>query len=1586
MTPSIAEKAIRDGLATLKKATAPWSTDVQTAFTKVDKAGKAVLAPNTKKTQTPSAPNVTDDLRHAFVPLYEHFTQDALQLAAAIFTICVKQRALPARSKGDMEGAERWEGVVASVIDGVLDYHEKDESSTTKLAISRAFYKNIALHFFASGSSSSAFSISLRQTVYTLLCYTSTHHPENQETLRKLVSPEKFGQVIYACKDSLPQDELLNTLGVVLPRVRKGPPENRARASQMLRECFDQPDMHPAGAEIARHVESKLEKTNEWSETVEEIGALLAREISFPQPFQHTLFQAGGLVDPPKRVQSRFFVDRHSFVFTNETEEEGTYDTFIVGFNTIAHMSVSKTGLVTGQLTTPPGGGPHGALARRPSGTVPLSLMFKVEVSRAEHLYNTLVDRNLKSVAWKDMTQGKTRKQFSISQEPARLDFVDGKNAYEPTTSEKARMVAEGVDKASEAGDEQPIGDELAFTAEVQVVRVPPAPSRAQHEPKQPRAKEPLPSLTERLTQITTPGSTPVPRPAPVPPPDVSPGPYIESPPSTSLSKPAPTRRPSFSSKFTDLLTKANSNASKPTSHASKPDSSKSSKVIAPASSKSRAPSKPAVSLPKTLSITSHEEFQNSSQERQAEIEGDMFGTSESLSELSDQESDDDSIPEAARIRARKAQERGQSVKGGRKSGMRVVDSNDGQPPASSSTRKRKAAEISENGGFQPERRTSPRLSQAAPVVKEVPPMVDEPASAMSPPRFPSLVAQDVAAPAPVKKKPPQRPKGKAAAASKVSEDASSTSAPAKKAANASKKAAETLADASDSSPPGASKKTPAQTKATVASTTAPAAPKKKAEPAPAPITSALAQPAEGRTRPTRASAAAASKKIAQDAGVLNQSTQSSSPSVAGHGSSSTAVEGHRARSAASASAEPEPAKPTATRETEVQESSTSPPAATSARGKRKREEEVQPTSDASVHLPKRRRSNPKTPAAPSGPKPKAPPARPTKPAARKYGTRGAAKEKDPNTSASEVNFDSIPGSSPKSPLEEMLAQTRGPRSSSPAPLTVAGPSKVGAMRGKGASAKEPAKTKGPVEEAIGKREIKRLPRRVAAQRAPHLSPTENSERTGDIDSVAPASTPPSHVPHASKTNAPRPGHASSKAPRSRGDAFDDITTLFDEQAGSATAERARAPGPVQRIAPEFDFGESSPEEGEAAPAPALNDEADVEPAAVEEVDVAEMFDDVQVSVQAPTAKRASLKDATMEGETLYDDVDMLDATINISPPRLSAAAKGKARLSSPVIIEAAAEAIDTFDVDFEFDGEAGIDPASDSAKEDPKVSDKSSSSESYREKYTDITLPLKGEKEDSAPPFDVYMSCEDVSLPSFDEEPEEHVAVRSKKSVAFAEAEAAPRQKPTPFAPRTQEQPIAAPRASTSSNRLSPIRVSHVEPQEERPRLFQAKAAKTASPAQPRRSGPPRRIPLKSRTPVIAEEKQQEQEPMDRVLEIMDEINTIVKVKIRTGFSGVDQRVINMRNRFLRQAADDIRAQLPEYIATYNELLELHEAYCAFAVRKQAAISHAEQLANEGVRQVKEIIRAHDLRAVEMARNRPVMPPLPKSVTKWLT
>ena len=76
------------------------------------------LAANAKK--TPSVPNVTDDLRHAFIPLYEHFTPDALQLSAAIFGLCVKHRAIPARAKGEVENAERWESVAAAVLDGVL--------------------------------------------------------------------------------------------------------------------------------------------------------------------------------------------------------------------------------------------------------------------------------------------------------------------------------------------------------------------------------------------------------------------------------------------------------------------------------------------------------------------------------------------------------------------------------------------------------------------------------------------------------------------------------------------------------------------------------------------------------------------------------------------------------------------------------------------------------------------------------------------------------------------------------------------------------------------------------------------------------------------------------------------------------------------------------------------------------------------------------------------------------------------------------------------------------------------------------------------------------------------------------------------------------------------------------------------------------------------------------------------------------------------------------------------------------------------------------------------------------------------------
>ena len=43
MAPSIAEKAIRDGLGALKKATAPWSPEVQAAFSKIEAAGKAIV-------------------------------------------------------------------------------------------------------------------------------------------------------------------------------------------------------------------------------------------------------------------------------------------------------------------------------------------------------------------------------------------------------------------------------------------------------------------------------------------------------------------------------------------------------------------------------------------------------------------------------------------------------------------------------------------------------------------------------------------------------------------------------------------------------------------------------------------------------------------------------------------------------------------------------------------------------------------------------------------------------------------------------------------------------------------------------------------------------------------------------------------------------------------------------------------------------------------------------------------------------------------------------------------------------------------------------------------------------------------------------------------------------------------------------------------------------------------------------------------------------------------------------------------------------------------------------------------------------
>ena len=262
-----------------------------------------------------------------------------------------------------------------------------------------------------------------------------------------------------------------------------------------------------------------------------------------------------------------------------------------------------------------------------------------------------------------------------------------------------------------------------------------------------------------------------------------------------------------------------------------------------------------------------------------------MFGSPESdyLSELS--ESEDDSIPEPVRMRARKAQEREKekSLKSGKKTGVHDMNSNDAPPPTTSA-RKSKATEGSPPLG----RRRSPRLSQIAAIAEDAP-MIDDHVP-MSPPRYPSVIPPDPPAPTAANKKPRPRPKGKTAAASRGVEVATNNQSVLPKETKTGKKTMNAPSSVFDASPPGANK-TPAQTKPTTASIQAPAAPKKKAKPSP-PQPSAKST-VEPKARPTRASAAAASKKIAHDAEELNKSTQeSSSPNGEAHGSSSTAVEG----------------------------------------------------------------------------------------------------------------------------------------------------------------------------------------------------------------------------------------------------------------------------------------------------------------------------------------------------------------------------------------------------------------------------------------------------------------------------------------------------------------------------------------------------------------------------------------------------------------------------------------------------------------------------------------------------------------------
>ncbi|KAI0303476.1 hypothetical protein B0F90DRAFT_1376531 [Multifurca ochricompacta] len=120
-------------------------------------------------------------------------------------------------------------------------------------------------------------------------------------------------------------------------------------------------------------------------------------------------------------------------------------------------------------------------------------------------------------------------------------------------------------------------------------------------------------------------------------------------------------------------------------------------------------------------------------------------------------------------------------------------------------------------------------------------------------------------------------------------------------------------------------------------------------------------------------------------------------------------------------------------------------------------------------------------------------------------------------------------------------------------------------------------------------------------------------------------------------------------------------------------------------------------------------------------------------------------------------------------------------------------------------------------------------------------------------------------------------------------------------------------------------------------------------------------------------------------IMEVLDEIHVIIKSNIRMRFESASRDTIELRRQILAQAQADMTALLDEYIAAFNDLVNLEAKYGTFSKRRIAAFTQARNANAEGLSSLLSQIQIHDRAVQAHARQTFAVGPLPGPVRRWL-
>ncbi|KAH9999002.1 hypothetical protein BJV77DRAFT_652593 [Russula vinacea] len=117
----------------------------------------------------------------------------------------------------------------------------------------------------------------------------------------------------------------------------------------------------------------------------------------------------------------------------------------------------------------------------------------------------------------------------------------------------------------------------------------------------------------------------------------------------------------------------------------------------------------------------------------------------------------------------------------------------------------------------------------------------------------------------------------------------------------------------------------------------------------------------------------------------------------------------------------------------------------------------------------------------------------------------------------------------------------------------------------------------------------------------------------------------------------------------------------------------------------------------------------------------------------------------------------------------------------------------------------------------------------------------------------------------------------------------------------------------------------------------------------------------------------------------VLDEIHAVIKSNIQTRFESFNGHVVELRRQILAQTQADLTALLDEYIAAFNNLVNLEAKYGAFSRRRIAALAQARNVDAQSLTLLRAQIQTHDRAMQVHARHTFAVGPLPGAVQRWL-